>query len=342
MSISFRKISTKTRLMNPLKEFCSEEIPLEIRFDPLTGQTGRIFDLPYSPPGLPDVTEIIQRSKEIFCPFCPEVVEKSTPLFPKEVIAEGRIRVGDALLVPNLLPLDKYTGISIVSSEHFIAMADLTPERMRDAFSAARLFIKRIADLDPQVNFFYINWNYMPEAGSSLVHPHIQVNCGAVPTNYHRSQMEGCRKYYKENRSNFWQDFIRAERELGERFIGELDSTFWTMSYVPQSYVPDVWCIFPEHDSITRLTEDDFMPFLRGLSRTLAYFSMENISSFNMSMFSVREDENFCVNVKICPRHLLRGIGNSDQTYFQILHKEPCAVRPPESVCETVKKVFGF
>ena len=340
MTVSFKKIKAKNRLINPLKDFSLDEIPLEIRFDPLTGQTGRVFDTGYKVPERPDLSEMIKRSKEIFCPFCPETLEKSTPLFPKEVIADGRIGVRDASLIPNLLPLDKYVGVSIISHEHYIAMEDLTPGVMIDAFSAAQIFAKRILDQDPGVHFCYINWNYMPPAGSSLVHPHIQINCGETPTNQHRYQLEGCRKYYEETGNSFWQDFMSAEKSCKERYIGEIDSTFWTMSFVPLSFLPDVFCLFTEHESFSQLQEGEFIPFLKGLSRMLRFFHLENIFSFNMSIFSVREDEHFRMNARIGPRLLPRPIGNSDQTYFQMFHKEPYSVKPPESVCQKVREIF--
>jgi galactose-1-phosphate uridylyltransferase len=340
MGISFRKIKAKTRLINPLKGFIADEIPFEIRFDPLTGQTGRIFNLQYTAPERPDLLNMIQRSKDIFCPFCPEALEKSTPLFPKDVIPEGRIRVGQASLIPNLLPLDKYAGVSILSHDHYVAIEDLTVEKMKDAFFAAHTFIKRIRDFDPGVDGFYLNWNYMPPAGSSLIHPHIQVNCGEILTNQHRIQLESCRKYYAKNGRDFWQDFIEIEKESGERFVGETGSICWVMSYVSQSFLPDVWCVFTEQSSLPGLGSDELMGFLDGLSRILRYFYTENIYSFNVSIFSGKEDKCFRINAKICPRLLPRPIGNSDQTYFQTIHKEPYSVNPPEGVCGKVREIF--
>lgn len=340
MSISFKRIKSKTRLFNPLKNFSFDEIPFEIRYDPLTGETGRVFDLPYKPPDRPDIGETIQRSREIFCPFCPDTLEKSTPLFPKEFIPGGRIREGQATLIPNLVPFDTYAGVSILSGEHYIKIEDLTPEIMRDAFSAALLFIKRVIDFDPEVKFLYINWNYMPQSGSSLIHPHLQVNCGYVPTNHHRIQIEGCKRYFTENGKSFWQDFMSAEKECQERYIGEIGSTFWVMSYVPQSFLPDVWCIFSEHYSLTQLGMEEIANFLQGLSRVLQYFGQENIPAFNMSIFSVKEYEDFRINGRISPRLLTRPIGNSDRAYFQTLHKEPCTVRPPEPLSQKVREFF--
>lgn len=156
MHTFFKRIHSQTRLFNPLKDFSFDEIPFEIRYDPLTGETGRVFDTPYRPPERPEIDEMIQRSKELFCPFCPDTLEKSTPLFPEELIPEGRIKEGQATLIPNLLPFDTYAGVAILSAEHYIRIEDLTPEIIRDAFSAALLFIQRVVDFDPQVQFYRI------------------------------------------------------------------------------------------------------------------------------------------------------------------------------------------
>ena len=326
--------------MNPLKGFALDEIPLEIRFDPLTGHTGRVFDLPYTPPPPPDTDELVRRSREMFCPFCPEVLHTSTPLFPEELMAEGRISEGGATLIPNLLPLDTYAAVSVIAPDHYIPMEDLDAPVMFDAFRAAVRFIRRVCEVDRDVEFCYINWNYMPPAGSSLVHPHIQVNCGGVPTNLHRAQLEGSRKYRDTHGTLFWDDFIEAETQRGERVIGEKGNTFWAMSYVPQSFLPDVWCIFRDHGSLHRVPERGLEPFVEGVARILRYFAMEGIPGFNMALFSVRNEDHFRINGKVCPRLLTRPIGNSDQTYFQAIHKEPYCVRPPESVCGKVREMF--
>lgn len=340
MAIPFNKRRDKTCILDPQKDFSPREIPFEIRFDPLTGQTGRVFDLPFTPPATPDLQEIVKRSKEILCPFCPEVVEKITPHYPEALVPEGRIRVGDAILFPNILPLDRYTGIAVLSRTHYMAMEDFTPVRMQDAFRAVLLFVKRVAAYDPGVHFFNINWNYMPQAGSSLVHPHIQVNCGDTPTNQFRLQLDASRDYYEKHQALFWDDFVQAEKEAGERFVDQRGSTAWFLSFVPQTIVPDLWCIFTEHDSLIDLKDRHLLDFLEGLSKALAYISRRGFFSFNVSLFFVRESPHFRANARVCPRTLLREIGNSDFTYYQAMHKEPCAHQSPESMCEEVQKIF--
>ncbi len=340
MSIHFKKIKDKMRFMNPFKDFVLDEIPLEIRYDPLTGQTTRIFDLAYRPIEKPDFMELIKRSKEMKCPFCPESIENSATSYPKEIIPEGRVRVGGATLFPNLLPLDRYTGVCVMTREHFIAMEDFTPEIMKDAFGAALHFIRQVARRDSEVNFFNINWNYMPPAGSSIIHPHLQVNCGVIPTRQVRVQMEASQKYYLENGRTFWEDYIAAERESGERYLKYIGSTFWTMAFAPHGAFPDIWCIFSDHSSLLELKDEDMDPFLQGLAGALKYISGEGLYSFNVSVFSGRENGHFRVNGRVTPRLLLREIGNSDQTYYQVLHREPCSMKSPESVRKRILELF--
>jgi UDPglucose--hexose-1-phosphate uridylyltransferase len=341
MTISFERIKSKNCYRDPRRDFNLSEISLEIRVDPLTGQTGRVFDLNYQVSPRPDLSELVQRSKEQFCPFCPENLEKSTPLFPEELIPEGKIQTGDSICIPNLLPLDKYTGLAIFSPQHHIPMEALTPEIMMPPFSASLEFIQRVFDWDSNVRYSSINWNYMPPAGSSIIHPHLQVNCGELPTNRFRMQLEGCRRYFEETGRDFWQDFMEAEREQNERHIGEIGTTFWSMSYVPHGFLPDVFCIFTQHHSLTLLEHDDLASFVKGLARTIQYFDSQGLYSFNVTIFSVREEPGYRVNATICPRLLTRAIGNSDNSYMQVLHNEPFSVKPPEAVCQRVRGFFS-
>jgi len=341
MPIHFRRIKENMRFMNPFKDFSPDTLSLEIRFDPLTGQTTRLLGISYELPARPDLDEVVKRSREIFCPFCPDALEKSTPLFPKELIPEGRILRGEACVVPNLLPLDRYTGVCVVSKTHYIAIEDLTAEILRDPFLASWDLVKAVAAYDPDVNYFNINWNYMFPAGSSLVHPHIQVNCGVIPTYQQRAQIESGMKYFMESGREFWSDYLEAERKAEERFVADIGPTSWTLSFAPHSILPDLWCIFPGHSSLLEIKEEDLDHFLRGLEGAIRYFDMEGLFSFNMAMFSGRESGHFRLNAKISPRLLLREIGNSDHTYLQFLHREHMCCRAPESVREKVLDAFG-
>ena len=124
MSISFRKIEDRMKFKNPFKAFSMDELSFEIRYDPLTGQTSRVFDLAYEPIEKPDFKALAKQSPDMPCPFCPESIGKATTLYPDEIVPEGRLNVGKAHIFPNLLPLDRYTGVCVMTKAHFVALED--------------------------------------------------------------------------------------------------------------------------------------------------------------------------------------------------------------------------
>jgi UDPglucose--hexose-1-phosphate uridylyltransferase len=339
MSIPFRTATYRGILVNPNNGFAREELPFEIRHDPLTGETGRIFELPFRAEK-PDLEATVKKSLEFFCPFCPENLEKSTSLFPEEMISGGRIREGEATLIPNMIPFDQYAGVSILSHRHYVPMEALTPQAMRDGFTAAIRFIRAVCEHDAKVTWFSLNWNYFPPAGSSIVHPHLQPNCGELPPNQLRLQLERCAGYRDRTGRTFWDDFVEAEEKKQERYVGRTGPVTWIMSFVPWGFVPDVSCVFAEGVSLMNMDESRLMSFLDGLSRVFACFRQQNIYSFNLSLFSMREEAGFRTNGRVCPRLHPRPIGNSDISYLQMLHKEPYAARRPETVCRELREFF--
>jgi UDPglucose--hexose-1-phosphate uridylyltransferase len=290
----------------------------------------------------PDFDQLVRESLDAGCPFCPGSVETSTPLYAEEVMPGGRLSHGEALIFPNLLPLDRYSGVCILGRTHFIDPGGFTPEVMGDAFKAVHEFIRAIARHDPETNFFSVNWNYMPPSGSSMMHPHLQVNCGPHPTYQARVQMECSHSYSLKNGRTFWHDYVEAEKRSGERFLREIGPTSWTLGFAPQGALPDMWCIFRDCGSLLEWKDDEREAFVRGLAAALACFDQEGLYSFNVAIFSGRKREggHFRVNARVTPRVLLREIGNSDQTYTQVLHREPCTLRPPESVRDRAAAVF--
>jgi len=78
-----------------------------------------------------------------------------------------------------------------------------------------------------------------------------------------------------------------------------------------------------------------------GLSKFLNVFGQENIHACNMSIFSVKEDEDFRTNPRIWPRLLTRAIGTSDRAYLYTLHNKPYIAKHPESLCLNLKEIFN-
>ena len=342
--IAFRREVLPSRILarNKSGEFKEAEIPLEFRFDPLTGRTCRIVQ--YSPERIirPDLADLEKRSKELTCPFCAPLVEQITPRFPPDLIPEGTIRRGKALAFPNNGPYDVYGMVVVISDRHFIPLAEFDAETVFNALSAAHSYIKSVQRFDPKAKYHFIAWNYMPPSGGSLVHPHLQSNAGYYPTTYQKSILEASESYYKEKGTNYWSDLLEQEKKTGERYLGKIGGTEWLTSFVPSGRLSDTLVIFPGKTSILELTDKDLRDFAAGLLKVFGYIDGLNLISFNMSTYSGFDSGQFWTHARITPRGMLlySPLETSDQFYYQILQDENICIIPPETAAARQRKRF--
>jgi len=342
--IEFKREVLPSRLMqrDNSGKFTESVIPLELRFDSLTGKTCRI--VPFSPERIirPDLPALEKRSQELACPFCPPLVEQITPHFPPYLVPEGVIRKGKALAFPNAGPYDVYGTVVVLSDRHFIPLSDFDLETVLNALLAAHSYVKIVQKSDPAAKYSFVAWNYMPPSGGSLVHPHLQSNAGYYPTTYQKQILEASDKYYKEKGTNYWFDLLEQEKQAGERYIGRIGRTHWLTGFVPRGRLSDVIAVFPGKASIIELTENDLRDFTTGLLRVFGYLDELNLVSFNMSTYSGFDKNQFWAHARITPRGLLlySPIETSDQFYYQILHDENICILPPEVAAERLRKRF--
>jgi UDPglucose--hexose-1-phosphate uridylyltransferase len=342
--IEFRREVLPSRILMRDKsgELAGVEVPIEFRFDPLTGRSCRIVQFTLERIIRQDVEALEKRSRELVCPFCSPLVEKITPHFPPDLVPGGVIRRGKALAFPNAGPYDVYGVVVVISGEHFIALNDFTADTVHDALMAAQEYIKAVGKADPAARYHFIAWNYMPASGGSLVHPHLQSNAGYYPTAFQKELLEASQKYYQEKGTNYWSDLVEQERRTGERYIGEIGSTQWLTDFSPRGRLSDIMAVFPGRASVTDLTEEDLNDFSKGLLKVFKYLDELNLVSFNMATYSGFDGNQFWAHARITPRGLLlySPIETSDQFYYQVLQDENICILPPEVAAEELKKLF--
>ena len=342
--IEFRReiLSSLMMTRNNSGDLAEAVVPLELRFDPLTGQTCRIVG--YSPERIikPDLKELEKRSKESPCPFCSPLVYQITPHFLHDLVPEEVISKGEALAFPNNNPYDIYGVVVVMSDEHFIPLKNLDAELVNNALQVAQSYLKTVEKHDPQAIYHFIAWNYMPPSGASLVHPHLQCNAGYYPTDYQRRLLEGSEQYYQEKETNYWSDLLKQEKANEQRYVGKTGGVEWLTSFAPKGRLCDIIAVFPNKASIMDCTPKDLRDFTEGLLKVFTYIDGLNLASFNMSTYSGFDRDRFWTHVRIAPRGLLlySPIETSDQFYYQVLHDENICILPPEMVAEGLKKRF--
>ena len=131
--INFESFHSDTIILNPFKGFNEEVQRIEIRKDPLMGNTS-VYNS-----GLKDKVKfffgdcdprLIKAMKEesaVSCIFCSDGIGENTPRYPANLVREGRIKVGEAVLFPNLFPVAKYHAVIVLSKAHFLRLSEFSP-----------------------------------------------------------------------------------------------------------------------------------------------------------------------------------------------------------------------
>lgn len=338
--IELRKETYTTSLHNPMADFALTGLPSEIRTDPLTG--GRVRICPPKVYNLRphDWTPYIENSRQRFCPFCPEALEKATPRFPAGLIPEGRLRIGGATLIPNMTPYDLYAAVVIMSPDHYVPPEGLVPNVLGDSLTAAWRFVERLTAYDPdRAVYASINWNYMPYSGGSIIHPHLQVLAGPLASRYQGEALAGEQDYFARTGRFFWDDLVSEEKERGERYLGASGEVEWLAYWAPRALV-DIAAVLPASGGEGILAH--LNDLCAGFARLMAYFQSVNMPSFNAGLhLAPATARGHRITLRIGGRFTTHPVAGSDITFLQLFHDEPWTPWEPEKVAAAARPFFA-
>jgi galactose-1-phosphate uridylyltransferase len=340
--MKFESIKKETVMLNPQQDMKERRIPSEIRIDPLTGRSARICHFMELKWERPDFDAMVAGT-EAYCPFCEDKVLDVTPCFPQEIYPQGRMRRDDMVLFPNLAPYDSIGAVATMGGQHYIPMAELSIERMASAFGFAHDFFRHIETLNhPEAVYHIINWNYMPPAGSSLIHPHLQVFSTSTAPNLMREELTAAKQYYENKKGNFWDDLVAAEMETGDRYLGAIGRSHWMTAYAPMGVAGDVLAVFEDVKCTLELTTSDLDDLATGLKQVLTGYEKTGIYSFNMNFFTgSRTDEYTRFHILFSPRTFFnQSLGTPDIGALRNLFNETLCMAFPEEINAMLKESF--
>ncbi len=340
--MNFESTQKETIILNPMKDMARKAIPSEIRRDPLTGRTTRICHFMKLQWQKPDFDKLVDGTEKT-CPFCPDRVMKITPCFPEEILPAGRLVSDDMVLFPNIAPYDSIGAVATLGSRHFIPMTEITAERVTKGFCLARDFFRKVRESGhPESVYHLINWNYMPPAGSSLIHPHLQVFSTASAPYLMQLELDAAKTYMENNGSNFWDDLVKAETESSERFLGKIGRTAWMTTYAPLGVAGDVLAVTDGVRSTLELSDEDLSDIAVGLSKVMAAYDKMGIYSFNMNFFMGAEnDDHARFHLLFSPRTFFnQALGTPDIGALQYLYNESVCMAFPEDIKKMLVSEF--
>lgn len=336
--MEFIKVVKTSCFLDPMQAFKASERKSEVRYDPLTKQSTRILDFPVKEMERVDLNPLIEKSKAV-CPFCPELIELVTPKFSTGRASKERYIIGEALCFPNAFPYDENGAVTVMSRSHYLALADFNAGIIGNAVGCCLEYLGDIIEAQPEAVYQSINWNYMPLAGGSIVHPHLQVAASTTATNYYTTMLAMLAQYRAKHGTDFWHDLAAQEEQLGERFIARMGHMTWLVAFAPLG-VFDIIGIMDTVYRPSQVREGVMNDFVAGVLKVLGYIDSLNMYSLNMSLYFMPGNELFTPHVRICPRVSIPPFGTSQINYMRMLHNEPMTTIKPEDVCQGMKTLW--
>ena len=347
MQISFESHVREAHILDPLKNFELASQTLEHRKDPLTGRScimvqGRLDYIKNLIETDSHFLDELVQSTQHTCPFCPGAVATKSPKFTPQLVPEGRIRVGEAIGFPSLFAHEDFNAVIVPTPRHRVSLVDFTPVMLRDGFQVCLQYFSKVKEFSPRSRHCTIAMNFLPPAGSTVAHPHIQALASDIPLQAVTELLDHSKTYFKENGSCYWTDLIETERLLGKRFLGGTGNITWVTAFAPLGLC-EVQGVIPGKSSFTSISEQDLTELADGITRVLRFYHETGIRSFNLAMYSgpLDESENsFNVVIRIVARYGYKPRFVSDIWALQYLLNEREVFESPEETCRSLKKYF--
>jgi len=257
------------------------------------------------------------------CPFCRDAVMTVTPTF-----ADGnRIIRGESVTFPNLFPFGEGHIVTVLTREH--SVMTFSRQQVMDALLA------QIEALCRNDGYASINWNFLPSAGASLVHPHMQGLSDSHPSRIAEIYFRTSEQYRKKQGRNYW-DVLREQERVSDRYLFG-DEILWSAHAVPVGE-REVRGILP----ISALEEmENYADLLaRGVLEIISLYRELGTFAFNMSVFFDKcgNDHGFRAFCSMISRINPNPSSTSDSAFMERLHLEPVIMTLPEDLGKFYKR----
>jgi UDPglucose--hexose-1-phosphate uridylyltransferase len=325
--VEFKLSRVQAEILDPRSGHRPVSLPLEVRWDPLTGHTSRLLPEAelLSTPDF-DLRRLAESTRD-GCPFCSDRLNRATPRFPPKISPEGRFLRGEAVLFPNLLPYAKYSSVAVYSPDrHFIPLEELSPALVANNLAAHAEFDDAVMRADPDATWGSINANYQAPSGSSVFHPHTQGAVNPTPTTLQQQLAEVPAERFR--------DYIDMEKSRGIRYLGSTGGVEWLTSFAPIGPA-EIRAFVSEVASPAELSGDSLEELGFGISTALGFYAELGFNSYNLAVYGAPPGTpGYPLNLRIVRRANVEELYRSDATWLERLHWEAAVDIMPEELAE--------
>ena len=346
--MEFHKEVIAAELLSPLRGFQRKTKSIEYRSDPLTGYRSRVSvdrakRVKQAQGGAVNVADIAARSAESCC-FCSDNIDSDTTKFVPGFLTgdDGRITVGQCTLFPNLHPFAEYHAVATLTERHYLEIDEFTPKMIEDNLAAARKYVASVNRCDAEVCYPVWLWNHLPPSGASILHPHTQVSVERAPMPELEVILGRSESYLHDTGVNFWQELIDAERDSGERFIGENASIAVIASFAPRGN-REVQIISKRGSNLLDFDKRHKRDFADAVVRVLRGYKAMGMNSFNLVTYSAAigdRPEHFRFSARIISRPIFQPLYTNDAGSMERFYGISVIEAMPERVASEMRKQF--
>ncbi|MCQ1538694.1 galactose-1-phosphate uridylyltransferase [Methanocalculus taiwanensis] len=250
------------------------------------------------------------------CPFCRSRIFSSTCGFSNG----GWITKGESVTFPNLYPFADRHTVTVITEAHMVE--SFTSRQLSDAlFGAAQ-------SLQDYPGYPSIHWNFLPSAGASLLHPHLQGMADKKPASLCRLYLEASAKTAS---GDYWEVVVDEEAGGPRHLFGE--EIFWYANPVPIGEC-EIRGVLPIRtiNELFSLTET----LGRDIVRITDLFRSFGSYAFNMGVFFQKTGssglDGMCAFCTLIARINPNPESISDSAFMERICREPVVMTLPEDI----------
>ncbi|GEJ57850.1 hypothetical protein [Anaeromyxobacter diazotrophicus] len=334
----------RTRFVDPAGQPVEQVI--EHRTDPFTGtvasinaalgEKARAF-LGSTDPAL--LRELEERSRA-GCPFC-AAAEKATRFDPA-LVPEGQLRVGRSIAFPNLFSKASLDAVVVLDpGAHALFPSRLAADALGTALAAAAELGRRARARDPALVHHVAGMNFLAPGGSSVPHPHLQVQVRSAPYSGVARLLRAGRDAAARLGANAWEALLAQERG-GPRAVGASGPVQWLAAWAP-AHQKELWGLLPGKSSLVELDPAEAAAFGAGLAKAVAFYEEQGQHAFTLAFLSAPEpDPRHTLQVRLCARPAFRAsYANYDTWFAPLLAGDDAHTEAPEAYAARLRARWG-
>jgi len=335
MQIEFKKEKKTLEVKTNKGELVKYEI--ELRNDPLTGRLSILcphlqdkWEKFYASEAKEWLNKQIEDSRKQ-CIFCLPIIDNIAAKFTESQMPKELYRNGDVYIFPNLFPRTSFEAIVTNPLVHSLDFTMDLSNFFYDFISSAIDCINEAYCKNSDLKHVVIGCNYLPPAGASLMHYHMQISMQEMAFHRIKLLMDKSHEYYSKSGNNYWIDLVNTDKE---RVVIQEGNVYWYVPFAPLGF-SEVRAMI-DKPVLTDFSTEDIRNLASGIYKILAYYNHKGYNSFNFIIYSGMLDkyeEHFKCGVSIvarsnyCPDYL-----SIDSWYMPYLLEQVVVLEKPEKL----------